>query len=552
MTSVMDFQGSDSSNMIPYYGAFHLQQSSLPLPFPPQTRYPSRDEVAGGTSPKAINLADIPRTAADLMLKTYIGTLLVRHPCVEEQELLDSYANCFDSPQRASCYDIFIVCMALAISAATLTWRNEYHALSASAGFFAKAKEMLSHPATFDSEIRQIQVALLLTHYSFMNPTAVDVWYCIGDASRRCISLGLHKEAGPEMGLDERELNTRRRLFWTTCGLERTVCSQLRLPFVLDESDITTQMYHPHPQPRRGDRDDSGHRMSGKGPDGPESNHLWAFRLLETEVFSMTWVHTRQPQPHRKPTPNSTQFEEWEHSFQARMEEWCSYARRIEQQQKASFGSENVFDLSNLGRNLLQGRLHRPSPRVKYPSQESRLKYIKAAIGIVDHYTRYRSQQRFIYPWFAAHTLFEIAIVTLDTAWLGSDWLSQYMDLQQIIDCINDFPRLLRQVALLWPAVRVCADTVAILAEPVLRRLHAICRYGEPPPRDDVTSNILAGYLFPDSALAAEQRTVGPDFDHIDVLGMGDLPLNMPGMDMEDFDWAMGPLNQPFFSLDFI
>lgn len=221
LTSVIDPNGAQGDAMFLFHNALYLQQSSLPLPFPPETRYPSRDELGGRKSPKAINLSGVPRAAVDLMFKNYVETLLIRHPCVDERELLEGYTKCFDSPGRASSFDIFIVYMALAISAATLIWKNEQRALSASAGFFAKAKDMLALPALCDTEIQQIQVALLLTHYSFTNPTAVEAWYCIGDASRRCINLGLHKEAGPEMRLNTRELETRRRIFWTACSLER-------------------------------------------------------------------------------------------------------------------------------------------------------------------------------------------------------------------------------------------------------------------------------------------------------------------------------------------
>lgn len=221
LAGVVEFEGVESGDMFLYYYAFHLQQSSLPLPFPPQTRYLSRDEVGGRTFPKAIDLTELPRTGADIMLKHYTGTLLWRHPCVSEQELLQSYVKCFDTPNKASSFDAFMVYMALAISAATLTWKSQQQALSASAGFFAKAREMLALPTTHDTGIRRIQVACLLTNYSFTDPTAVDAWYCIGDASRRCISLGLHKEPAPELGLSAEELETRRRLFWTVCGLER-------------------------------------------------------------------------------------------------------------------------------------------------------------------------------------------------------------------------------------------------------------------------------------------------------------------------------------------
>ncbi|KAH8700223.1 fungal-specific transcription factor domain-containing protein [Talaromyces proteolyticus] len=531
LTTVMDFDGAES-NLYVYYDAFHLQQSSLPLPFPPQTRYLSRDEIDGRPSPQAINLSEVPRAAADLMLKNYTDTLSMRHPCVGTEELLESYAKCFDSPTRASSYDVFIVCMVLAISAATLIWTNEQHALSSSASFFAKAKEMLALPTTYDTEIRQIEVALLLAHYSFMSPTSVDAWYCIGDASRRCINLGLHKEADPGMGLSPHERETRQRLFWTTCGLERTICSQLRLPFLLDESDITTKLYSP---PSTGTQSLVQKQLRMDDNDASE------FRLLEREVYNMLWI--------QKPQYDSITLEDWLVSVNARIDDWCLRAQRIELRRKTLYGYKRVFEMSSIGQNLLKGRLYRPTPRVLYPSQESRLEFIKASMAVTSLYTQYCKQHRLIYPWFAAHNLFEMAIATLDTAWLGSDWLPQYVDLQEVICCIHDYPNLLREVALFWPGVRGCADTVTTLAEPVIRRLEAIYRNEEPPARDCTTSNVLAWYLFPDSALTAEQRTVEPNFNEIDISDIEQFQLPMIGM--EDFDWAMGEPEQIFLGLDF-
>jgi len=156
-----------------------VQQASLPLPLPAQTHYPLREEVGGRIAPRPTNLSAIPRNAADLMFNNYVDIQLRRHECVDQMEITESYTTCFDTPERASSYAIFIVCMELAISAATLVWKNEKHALSTSAGFFTKAKEMLAHSTTCSTEIQQIQVALLLTHYSFTSPTAADPWYCV-------------------------------------------------------------------------------------------------------------------------------------------------------------------------------------------------------------------------------------------------------------------------------------------------------------------------------------------------------------------------------------
>ena len=227
-----DLNFNVTGNMSPYYHSFHLQQSRLPLPFPPQSQYPARDEAAGRLSPQPLHPSSIPRDAADLMFRNYVEVHLIRHPCLEEDEILESYGLCLDNPETATPYDVFIVCMALAISAATLIWRDEKHALAASAGFFAKAKQMLTLFTVAETEIQKIQVALLLTHYALINPSGADPWYCIGDASRQCINLGLHKEADPQLKLGPREVNTRRRLFWTTCGLERYSPIQISLVLV--------------------------------------------------------------------------------------------------------------------------------------------------------------------------------------------------------------------------------------------------------------------------------------------------------------------------------
>lgn len=269
-------------------------------------------------------------------------------------------------------------------------------------------------------------------------------------------------------------------------------------------------------------------------------NHNLEFRFLETEVYSMLWM--------RKQPYSSIPHEEWLVSFSARIDDWCSRARVIESQQRSLLGTRHIFELSSLGQSLLKARLNRPTPRVMYPSQESRLEFIKAAMAIAEHYTKYCQQHRLVYPWFAAHNLFEMAIVTLDTTWLGSDWLSKHVDLQQVINTIHEFPRLLREVEIFWPAARACADTATKLGEPVVNRLEAIRQDGEAPARNDATSAIIASYLFPDSQLAAEQRTVRTDFDSIEALGFEDFAMD----GLEDFDWAAVPLDQSLFTDDFI
>ena len=225
MMSVVAPSKANDDEVRSFYSAFQLRSCSLPLPFPDQhfRNANSRAILSTRSARKATHLPDVPRAAADLVLKNYVEIHLPQYPCVYEPDLLRSYETCFDRPGDASPFDIFTVCMALAISANTLIWRNEEHARSASAGFWAKAEEQLLIPVTTDSDTKKIQSALLLAHYSLTNPTAADVWYCVGNAARLCIQLGYHKEVGPSSQLNVLELDTRRRLFWTTYGMERCV-----------------------------------------------------------------------------------------------------------------------------------------------------------------------------------------------------------------------------------------------------------------------------------------------------------------------------------------
>lgn len=197
--------------------SFQIHASSLPRPFPPENLNTS----GTASSPNPISLAEIPRAAADLMLRNYTEIHLPQYPTVYEPDLLESYKLCFDDPEKASPLDQFTVCMALAISANTLMWRHEENALSASSGFWAKAQEQLGSAELYDSGPHQLQSALLLAHYALTNPSAVDVWYCVGEALRICIQLGYQKEICPNSSLNALQLDTRRRLFWTTYGMEK-------------------------------------------------------------------------------------------------------------------------------------------------------------------------------------------------------------------------------------------------------------------------------------------------------------------------------------------
>lgn len=192
---------------------------SLPLPFARQQTI--RQERSAPQPYAMFEFSSIPRAKADFMFKNYTEIHLPQYPCVYEPDLQESYRKCFDAPTEASSFDIFIVCMALAISANTLVWKTKADAYAASSKFWSRAKAEFGAVGQYENDLKSLQMALLLSHYASTDPNAADIFYCIGEAARICIHLGLHREPPPDMILNTLEIDTRRRLFWTTYGIER-------------------------------------------------------------------------------------------------------------------------------------------------------------------------------------------------------------------------------------------------------------------------------------------------------------------------------------------
>ncbi|KAK4941192.1 hypothetical protein LTR10_018865 [Elasticomyces elasticus] len=511
--------GLPHSTSWPIFSAFHLSPSNLPMPLKRQPlalrtapeQFDDSDTPIDSSRPaKLMRLSDVPRNAADFMIKTYTEYHLPQYPCISETTLSKSYETCYESANDAASFDRFITYMALAISAKTLAWKSEKYAFSTSNGFWNLAKEELKDPSCNYTPVNRLQVALLLAHYALTNPSAANMWYCVGDAARLCIQFGYHREPAPGVNVDLVELENRRRLFWTTYGLERALSSYLRLPFLINEDVITTQ--YPSVLP------DSCIRPDGLFP-GPQKKasalHMWQYRRLETEVFRVLFLQ-------EDIFPSMT-LEEWMDDVLVRVTNWHRKAT-------TDFAPEDKIESRDVHLNFLKGRLHRPTPRNPFPSHASRLQCIDAALQISQDYRSQKRRGRLYYPWFAVHILFEAAVVMLDTAWSCLDWLSTELDLGPVISGIRSFPPVLMDVAVLWPAAGQCANAIETLSKPVLDRLETVAAGLDPGPLDEEVASTLADYLFPD-----------PDFKPSVASNDMDLPVYF-GQDDEletdmDFDW---------------
>jgi hypothetical protein len=214
----------------------------------------SANQRTKSSTASLIDFNTVPLSAVTRMIGNYVDTHLPQYPCIPESLLqsilqrtqnddigdLDSLSAA-DIPSTSSLghFEYFVLFIVLAISAMTLTWRDEDQARAASESFYKSAIKHL-HVLEDHSEIRSLRISLLLAHYAHMCPERLDNWTCISNAVRSVLNLGLYQECRDS--LDAEQALLRSELFWVTYGMERSLCTNLRLPLSFPEEVITTKV----------------------------------------------------------------------------------------------------------------------------------------------------------------------------------------------------------------------------------------------------------------------------------------------------------------------
>lgn len=212
------------------------------------------DRYSVHSSNTLLDLNSVPHLAIQQMMENYVETHLPQYPCVpkamlenivrntQEIQLGDtksSLAQAMSTTSGLCHFEYFVFFIALAISALTLTWKAEDQARAASESFFKSARNHLQ-ALEEHNEIQALQISLLLAHYAHMCPERVDNWTCIANAVRIVLTLGLYRESTEGLNLEQKQL--RSDLFWVTYGMERSMCTNLRLPLSFAEEAISTKV----------------------------------------------------------------------------------------------------------------------------------------------------------------------------------------------------------------------------------------------------------------------------------------------------------------------
>jgi hypothetical protein len=131
--------------------------------------------------------------------------------------------------------------------------------------------------------LESLEGMLLLVIFQLRSPSCPGIWSLVGTTMRHAISLGLHRKFHGPGVVDQR----RKRIFWTTYMLERSIARTLGLPVSVSDRDIDVEFPANVPQDLE-DEDDLSVAMLQNSAASPTSAVIHIFKLaqLESKIYS--------------------------------------------------------------------------------------------------------------------------------------------------------------------------------------------------------------------------------------------------------------------------
>ncbi|KAL3471652.1 hypothetical protein BJX99DRAFT_266546 [Aspergillus californicus] len=474
--------------------AWFLRPSCPPLAISPtaeERRSESDHENTRSRQPSIfrsnlIDMRSVPHSALERMIRNYTEIHLPQYPIISDS-MLDEIVQCFrgsnqgdpDSPGLGH-FELFVLFIVLAISASTLTWRAEMQAREASEAFYSSAMNHLQLLEDY-GELKELQISLLLAHYAHMCPERIDNWTCISNAVRIVLSLGIYREC--PAGLDRKDAQLRARLFWVTYGMERSLCTNLRLPLSFPEDVITTQKKS-------------------------SANHIYRYRILETEVHRVLYLGEEM---HKS---TFTSIDEWILDVTSRLDAWYTEAQ--------TYTPYNMLEFKHLQFHHLKARIYRPTPRLRTKSAQDLGIVLESSRKLIDDYLGQERRQRLFYPWHGVHILFETASIALDASWSARDYnplVAEAVDMVQIWipQCLS----LLSAIGKRWNEATACVSKLSPLVQRVSSAFVS-------PDHDASVAEDINALLFSDRPPGWNPGVSGDDFC------FDDLPVD----DLEFLQWG--------------
>ncbi|KAI1335045.1 fungal-specific transcription factor domain-containing protein [Xylariaceae sp. FL0016] len=395
-------------------------------------------------------LRDVPVDIVQRLLRKYVSTINPDYPFIDSIALWGQFQQVssvlgWDLPRPRSVehsltvqpdYDFLVVYLALAISITLGSSRGGHEArcTALSTSLFEEGIQHLYSLSTFPSDVAWLQVTLLVLLYATVLPRSANVWVLSGAAMRACLEIGLHREPPISLGLDENQLELRRRIFWSAYTMDRSICSALQRPLSTPDTAINTRL-----------------------PSSPVDDAFLSNIHYQQLLSEMIHVHFQG-----EDIPGAMEWEDWLSSMEQRLREWfTSYPRNTSHHELIEF---------SLARGLMI--LHRPSPRNPVPHDRSLLIAFEAASSTARTQREHVLTGFFRRPWLSAHHTLEAAMIVLFCLRHGSHVLNEKFNASQIFEMTKLFTTNFLSIASQgWPEVSNYAGVYERLLGPLLESI---------------------------------------------------------------------------------
>lgn len=262
-----------------------------------------------------------------------------------------------------------------------------------------------------------------------------------------CIDMGLHRH-NPDWNFLPDEWDIRRRLFWVTYALDRTVCFNLGRPLTLSDDHIDALF----PDPIFPGENEPSIALA--------VHHIYLRRIqtrIISEIYTVGKSHSFTPCPQRTQVLASIQTE---------LDQWRERLSRVyspDDTPHSFLWYERLYYTTTAS-------IYRATPLFPHPSEDSIRRCYEASTSAVrTYYTLLRSNEMG-HSWIFVSGCFLSGITILYALW-SSDTLSQSVQLDEVTECCRMCSNVLAVLSAKWKASSNFSDTYESLTTITIKRL---------------------------------------------------------------------------------
>lgn len=461
-------------------------------------------------------LLTLPDHVIQALIHKYVGHVLPQSPIFLPEDInrhLEAVRaelrqhNIGRSPERVEpSFDFLILSLILAV-ASTLGCAKSQHesrCIAFSEILFREGIGHLSTGMSFPNELARIQATLLILQYAEINPKCGNIWILSGAAMRSCVELGLHREPRATIIQDSYTVDIRRRVFWSAYCMDRMVSPALQRPLSIPDSSINTL----YPRSIPSSSSQSSHEGTST-PNRPATQRLIEYCRLQSEL---TEVHFQSK-------PMARDWDAWVADMERALHRW------YREGSKPDDGDEFAYAYGLV-------RLHRPSPRMMMPPQQSLVAAFDAACKSAKHQHESITGGVFRRTWLASHQTAETSMVAVFCLRHAFDQIVASYALADLFGMTKMLiSNLLTLAAQGWGEIATFAATVDRLMSPLINaamRKDSSLPLSYPPDMDKELNNFLIPKASSQDALLAVFPTHLAVFDgnmDLSILSPNDLFL---------------------------